>query len=437
MACAAAFIPMSAWGQDVAPVPAQSPRFGDSTWVAPYPIAALEEDPASEGPRVAGPDRNRTGERILRFPFRVAGLPFRWLGRGAMLGGALFLYGHLADKPILPLFDYGSTAGFSGGVRINSPKNSADWTGSLTATLSFKDHRHIELEQRIGRKEAPLGLRIDAGYDYGPNFPFYGIGNSSERGRRSVYLTEEGLVDAFLLAGSNRMRQVRLIGGYSNISVRGGYNGKPSIEEAFDPSDVPFLLEKSRVISYGAAADLASLNDLTFPASGVHGRTEVRRIHGLGDSGVDYLQWHLEGRGYLPVLSDWRTIAVRVVHQGVDPLRGASAVPHYRLPRSADETRFWAFRTDRFRDQQLLLAHVEYRWRLWPQEYPGEELDFASAFVFTQWGAVAPGIDHFRLADGHESHGGGFRFAMKDRAFRLVFARGAEGIRLRFSTGDF
>lgn len=34
VACAAAFIPMSGWGQDV--VPAQSPRFGDSTWVAPY-----------------------------------------------------------------------------------------------------------------------------------------------------------------------------------------------------------------------------------------------------------------------------------------------------------------------------------------------------------------------------------------------------------------
>jgi hypothetical protein len=234
------------------------------------------------------------------------------------------------------------------------------------------------------------------------------------------------MVDAVVLIGSDHLRQLRLIGGYSNTSARPGYDGTQSIEEEFAPFEVPFFLKKSRVISYGAAAELARINDRAFPSSGVHGIAELRRVHGLGDTGVEYMQWHLEGRGYLPVFADRRAIAARVVHQGVDPFEGTRPVPFYRLPVSDDEAKFSSFRAERFRDQQLLLAQLEYRWKIW---------DWASAYIFTQWGAVAPSASKFRYADGHESHGGGFRFAFEDNAVRLEFARGAEGARIRFGGG--
>jgi len=413
-----------AWGQD--------PQFGDSTWVAPYLVVGgnlnLGESPETDGPRVAERDRTRMGERILRFPFRVVGTPFRWLAMGAGFGAGLILLPYVTQWPIYPTFNYGKTPGLALGVGVRSPmSDSTGWTGSLTGSLSLKDHRRVTFEQRIGDRKIPFML-IESAYKFRPNLPFYGIGNSSDD-ERVIYLEEEGAVEASVPIGSDRLRQVRLLGGYSNISARHGYDGVPSIEERFNPSTVPFFLKKSRVMSYGVGADLALINDDAFPSRGIHGRAEVRRVHGLGDTGVEYMQWHLEGRGYLPVFADRRAIALRVVYQGVDPLEGTRPVPYYRLPTSENEVQFAAFATQRFRDQKLLLAHAEYRWEIW---------DFAWAYVFTQWGAVASSLDQFRYADGHESHGLGFRFGMSGvGAARLEFARGSEGMRISFKGGDF
>lgn len=110
-------------------------------------------------------------------------------------------------------------------------------------------------------------------------------------------------------------------------------------------------------------------------------------------------------------------------------MEGTRPVPYYRLPTSEDEVQFAAFATQRFRDQKLLLGHVEYRWEVW---------DFAWMYAFTQWGAVASRLDQFRYADGHESHGLGLRFGMSGvAAARLEFARGSEGMRISFKGGDF
>jgi hypothetical protein len=409
-------------------------RFGDSTWAAPYlsgnphPIADLTETPDADGPRVAERDETRTGEAILRAPFKVVAMPFRWLATGFGVGTGLVLYPYVTNAPIYPFFDYGTTAGFEGGLGLRTPKSdSTGWTGSLGASISTKDHRRVMLEQRIGKKKAPI-LRLITGYQYAPNLPFYGIGNDTDNDR-VIYLAEEGLAEALVPIGSDPLRQVRLIAGYSNLSVRHGYDGAPSIEEEFHPAFVPFLLEKSEVLSYGVGGDLALLNNPVFPSRGVHGRAELRRNHGLGDTEIEYMQWHLEARGYVPVFADRRVIALRVVHQGVDPFSGTRPVPYYRLPSSNDAGRFAAYSSDRFRDQKLLLGHLEYRWEIW---------DYAWAYLFTEWGAVAPTLDQFRFADGHESNGFGFRMGMtRFGAFSLELARGSDGVRIRFKGGDF
>ncbi|HWN81094.1 MAG TPA: hypothetical protein VNM87_03255, partial [Candidatus Udaeobacter sp.] len=64
------------------------PRFGDSTWVAPYAEATERSTPPEDGPRVQEPDHTRTYESVVRFPFRVIAFPFRLLGAGMGYGAS-------------------------------------------------------------------------------------------------------------------------------------------------------------------------------------------------------------------------------------------------------------------------------------------------------------------------------------------------------------
>src|SRR4026207_1082115 len=64
------------------------PRFGDSTWVAPYVGAAERSTPPDEGPRVREPDPPRPSESVLRFPSRVVAFPFKMLGAGLGYGAS-------------------------------------------------------------------------------------------------------------------------------------------------------------------------------------------------------------------------------------------------------------------------------------------------------------------------------------------------------------
>ena len=65
---------------------ATGPAFGDSNWVAPYPVATEELTPDGTGPRVAEKNGEALGETILRAPFRVVFFPLKAVFRGLEWG---------------------------------------------------------------------------------------------------------------------------------------------------------------------------------------------------------------------------------------------------------------------------------------------------------------------------------------------------------------
>jgi outer membrane protein assembly factor BamA len=179
------------------------------------------------------------------------------------------------------------------------------------------------------------------------------------------------------------------------------------------------------------AADLAALDDERDPSRGVHGRVDLRHAAGLRNGDPDYNQWRLEGRAYLPVFAKRRVIAVRGVYAGVDPSGGATAsLPFYRLPRSEGASRFAGYASERFRDRQLMLARIEYRWAI---------LYRMSALALYELGEVAPDAGSFSLHGAHQAYGGGLRLGLSDEAtLRLEVAKSVEGLHAVFALGgDF
>jgi hypothetical protein len=409
-----------------APASGAEPRFGDSTWVAP--TAVLDGDPTAEGPRVAPRDHERAWEWALRAPFRVAFLPLRFLARGTEAGVGYFGARVMTPGPkrpaaglrVAPELDFGSVTEIGAGPGITwAGFPSGDSKLRLSASWSTTDRRRAKVREVIGNRR-PIGFLLSADYDYKPDLRFYGIGNGTPSTDRSIFLLEKTGGEAALLFGSSPLRQLRLVGGYSAMSPLRGYRATPRLEEVFPPGTLPFQGRATREILYGATGNLAMLDNALDPTSGVHALAEFRRFTGVRDRDPDFNRWQVEGRAYARVFAKRRVLALRGVYAGIDPAGAATTLPFYRLVESDGPLRFAGYPTHRFRDRQLLLGRVEYRWEIWRQ---------VRAVGLYELGEVAPQRSAFTARSAHSSYGGGLRYGLtEETALRLEVANSAEGI---------
>jgi hypothetical protein len=412
------------------------PRFGDSTWVAPN--APPAGDPSEDGPRVNDPDHERTWETVLRTPFRVVFLPFRLLARG-FEAGANFAESHfnLRDfenkKPggpptrisIGPQFSLSGSQGIGVGPTVKGPLFNPKNQFRLDAMWTHLDNRRVRLRTLFGEGSSIIGVGAEGLYDYRPNRRFYGIGNDVGTAR-TIFLHRENRADGWVFFGRDSTRRVYAIAGVSDVDIDRGYNGGGARRAAdvFDSTEVPFLTRGSRVKSYGAGGQLALLNSVHQPSQGIHFLGEARRVTSADDDyDLRFDSWRAETRGYVPVFSPRRVIALRGVLQGVDPEAGTDPIPFYRLPVSVKQNRFSGYSGDRFRDRRLALLHAEYRWLIWASRM--------YAFALAQRGQVAPSNHSLRWADMHEAYGGGLRYRLTDtQNARLEVAKGSGGMTL-------
>jgi outer membrane protein assembly factor BamA len=172
------------------------------------------------------------------------------------------------------------------------------------------------------------------------------------------------------------------------------------------------------------------LDDERDPSRGGHGRLDLRRAAGRRSSDPDYYQWRVEARTYVPLFAKRRVLAVRGVYAGVDPTGGTTTLPFYRLPQSEGVSHFAGFAKERFRDRQLMLARIEYRWTI---------LYRVSAIALYELGEVAPQVGAFTLRDAHRAYGGGLRLGLSDeRTLRFELANSDEGLHVVLALGgDF
>jgi len=411
------------------------PRFGDSSWVAPN-VAEIGS-PLAGGSRVAPPDHERRWETALRLPFRAAFLPMRLAARGAE--AAVGLYGdHFMDPgpkrtpkglSIAPeVYASGLTEIGVGPAITWAGFPSGDSKLGLSGSWATTDRRRARLSERIADRR-PVGFRLRLDYDFRPNLRFYGIGNETRSADRSIFLLESTSGEAALSLGAAPLRQLRFVGGYSEMSERRGYHDQPLVEDVFPPGSLPYEHHATREFLYGVTGDFASLDDERDPAVGVHGRGEFRRAAGLRDADPSFNQWLLEGRAYAPVFAKRRVIALRAVYAGVDPVAGTT-MPFYRLVQSDGDLRFAGYPSHRFQDRQLLLGRIEYRWEVWGR---------VRALALYELGEVAPQASAFTARAARWSYGGGLRYGLTDEAaLRVEVARSIEGLQGTFTLqGDF
>ena len=396
---------------------AREPAFGDSTWVAPY--AEITGTPEESGPRVAPRDHERAWETVLRAPFRVTFLPIRLMARGIESLGPLaqrfFPPGDLfrQSRPRTGLsFSPALLGGTVTARNFAGPGSKA----ALKLRYGITDTRKASLRGYVGEAH-PWGAGWDLTYDRRPSRSFFGIGNESPS-EKTHYMRRASLASAYLFTGRDHLRRLRVGGGISDMDAGPGYNGSPRSTDRFTSAEVPYLTDPSRMVWYGASAELGAMDDSLQPTSGFEVKPDVKRYVPAGGADLRYDQWRLEARGYLPVFAKWRVLAARLVYEGLDPRGGSGPIPFYRLPETVDADVFPGYPSGRFRDRRLALGQLEYRWEV---ERP------VWAFLIGSMGEVASSTSALSLRSAHPALGGGLRAKLGSQLGRVEAERGHEG----------
>src|SRR5262249_51459521 len=155
-----------------------SPRFGDSTWVAPR--LPGNELPSTPGPRVAEPDHERTWETVLRTPFRVVFFPVRLVARGTeeavgfaaprvipYLPGPQHKNGPKNGVHVAPAFSYFGAAGPGVGPSISAPQVFGPGSAlKFGGTWSLYDTRDFRLRGYAGEGVSLIGVGVLGAYHY-------------------------------------------------------------------------------------------------------------------------------------------------------------------------------------------------------------------------------------------------------------------------------
>jgi hypothetical protein len=412
------------------PAHADDPRYGDSTWVAPYPVADSTGNPKAPGPRTAEKESIPVGETILRTPFRLIGLPFRAIGAGlqwvAGVAAPHVFVPHTrvgVRTPVAifsPTLDYTTTTGLEPGFSIHRPSYREDIPDiSIHGSWSFKDQRQTSFRLRVGSDTLAWFGGLFARYRYRPTTRFYGTGNETHKQGRAYYLSELGEINLFAGRHLTPHLLYQFVAGLTSYASRQGYGAAPLVEQTYNPSEITGYGHASRMIGFGVNGEWSKLNRGPNPSAGVYLRGEIQRFRSLNDIGVDYVQWDAEWRGYVPVFADRRVIAMRLAYEVANPDAGSNPLPFDRLPVAVNDYRFLAFHGSQFRDQQIGVAQIEYRWLV---------LQDVQMFALAQIGEVSPSQHLMRWAEKHESYGGGLRYYGPDGGWiRMQVETGAQG----------
>ncbi len=208
---------------------------------------------------------------------------------------------------------------------------------------------------------------------------FFGLGPRTPEAAETNFATEERSYNASLYRDFAKGVQAGIYARVSNIAAyRGEDDNDPEIDTLFSNKPtvtpvtrfLPGLHTNAKVFSYGAFAEFDMRNNERGLPKGAYGYARVASFNGLKNDFFDDFGWNeieLDGRVYIPIGSDFTSLALRAYTDLRDPKRG-SQIPFYEQAYYGGRSHGRGFRNFRFRGNNVLLLSVEPRQTIWKQE---------------------------------------------------------------------
>jgi outer membrane protein assembly factor BamA len=320
-------------------------------------------------------------------------------------------------------------SGFAMGAEY---RRSRLWQGVLdiraTGLLSMRRYQLYEFQvgmPRLRNERAFLDFTVTH-----RNFPqedYFGLGPDSRREDRSNYRLEGTSYVGTMGVRFWRKLRVGTQGGMHTANVGPGTDPRfASTELIFNPQNTPGLDSQPDLYQVGAFTQLDYRDEPGNPRSGGNYVLQYNYFGDRSKGAFSFRRYEAEFQQYIPFLNRRRVIAFRARTSLSDTGPGNN-VPFYMMESLGGSEDLRGFREFRFRDRNLMIYNLEYRW----EAFSG--LDMA---LFGDAGKVFRDRRDFDLAGLEGAYGIGFRFNQEKAVFlRLDVGKSREGVRFFFKFG--
>lgn len=236
-------------------------------------------------------------------------------------------------------------------------------------------------------------------YRYLTHESFFGIGPDTDQNAESTFSLEKTTAEASLAYRFNENASIRTYYQFEQNNVFAGYEEQVPVLTDVPADSLPGLQTRLKT---GTAGFKFELDSRDVPGRARRGwQIEVTGSLANQFGGDRFRYWSFSADVKRVVhLFYSRTMVLRVMAQRVRPFSGKS-VPFYQLSELGQRESIRGFTRGRFRDSDLLLASVEYRYPIW---------HYFDAVLFCDAGQVSPDItDSFSLNKFKFAFGGGIR----------------------------
>jgi hypothetical protein len=293
---------------------------------------------------------------------------------------------------------------------------------SASGVTSFRLYQSYEARLDFPELGAHSFASASLGYRNLPQEDFFGLGPHSGRGDRTDFLYEDGTVE---LTGGVRPRPWLRLGGQAawlRVNVGPGTDARFSNTEIrFDETAAPGLTRQPNFLRTGFFAEVDRRDAPGNPRAGGVYRVEFSDYQDRSLGAFGFRRFGAEVEQYVPFNAGQRVVAFRF-RTSLDDAKQGQEVPFYFQNTLGGPDDLRGFQAYRFRDRNLMLFNVEYRWRVW------SGLDLA---LFGDAGEVFHRRQDFDLGRLEADFGTGFRFHTAHNLIcRVDVAHGREGTRL-------
>ena len=284
-------------------------------------------------------------------------------------------------------------------------------------------------------------IRLTGLYDLDVKDRFYGLGPDSDQDDESDYDREQW--GGNLTAGLPPRRGIWGAAGirYEKMFTSGGWSSDtPNITDEFP--DLPGVGDPQQELWGPFGEVVIDLTDSPgHPIAGFRLKARGAAYRSDNDLDFNWNEWGGELQGHIPLGSQWHVLSALVGFDQVEPKDDEDEIPFVYLPNLGGSKRLRGYDTWRFTDQTAAYGTVEYRYRIWHENYPDD--DQASAIetaFFYDFGEVGEDLgdvgDNFEWGD-KDSYGLEFRAYLRERfVIRTGIGLSEESTRLNFTFSD-
>lgn len=380
-----------------------------------------------------------TWEYIIDLPGKILYLPFWLLNEAAkpicsLVGVAPDVYSKLARilisadgrRGLMPSYN----PRHGGGVKfflkdLTNPGSKLD----ITAKLGLRWRQYYRIQLR--RFQLGKGLKSDFSvyYHYFPDEPFFGIGNSTFRKDKTNFGHRQAAAFGTLGVDLDSKTRVTATFGFENNNISKGK--APDTESTTElpleaKKHIPGLSDQVNLFNLQFQLQHDSRNRLGNPSGGWEIDIKGRLFHQLGDSKYAFWKSSADFARYLHLFYD-RTLVLRIATEITRTYKNGQ-IPFYYLSELGRRETIRGFPRGRFRDNDMILGSLEYRFPLMKR---GEKQMGLDAVYFIDAGQVSQDIfNNFSLKDFHVGFGGGVRlYSRNGFILQMVLGKSKDGFR--------